>query len=105
MGLTGPLGFAYALVIAPAETILHERAPAEMRGRVFASQLVLANLVSIGPLILVGGVADLYGVSPVLLTIAVAVLLTAAISAFHEGRERASKRLAGGASGGGGGDV
>ena len=105
MALTGPLGFAYALVNAPAQTILHERAPAEMRGRVFASQLVLANLVSIGPLILVGGVADLYGVSPVLLTIAVAVLLTAAISVFQEGRERASKRLAGGSPGGGGGEV
>ena len=102
MALTGPLGFAYALVNAPAQTILHERAPAEMRGRVFASQLVLANVVSIGPLILVGGVADLYGVSPVLLSIAVVVLLTAAISVFQGGRERA-RRLAEASSSGGGG--
>ncbi len=94
MMLTGPLGFAYALVNAPAQTVLHERAPAEMRGRVFASQLVLANLVSIGPLILVGGVADLYGVSPVLLSIAVVILLVAAISAHQEGRERMASRLA-----------
>jgi len=102
MALTGPLGFAYALVNAPAQTILHERAPAEMRGRVFASQLVLANLVSIGPLILIGGVADLYGVSPVLLTIAVVVLLVAAISVFQEGRERAARPLAEASSDGGG---
>ena len=94
MALTGPLGFAYALVNAPAQTILHERAPAEMRGRVFASQLVLANAVSIGPLILIGGVADLYGVSPVLLSIAVVVLLTAAVSVFQAGRERTARRLA-----------
>jgi MFS family permease len=104
MALTGPLGFAYALVNAPAQTILHERAPAEMRGRVFASQLVLANLVSIGPLVLIGGVADLYGVSPVLLSIAIVVLLAAAISVFQEGRERAARRLAEASSGAGGGE-
>ena len=104
MALTGPLGFAYALVNAPAQTILHERAPAEMRGRVFASQLVLANLVSIGPLILVGGVADVYGVSPVLLSIAAVVLLAAAVSVFQEGRERAARRLAEASSGGAGGE-
>jgi hypothetical protein len=75
-----------------------------MRGRVFASQLVLANVVSIGPLILVGGVADLYGVSPVLLSIAVVVLLTAAISVFQGGRERA-RRLAESSSSGGAGGV
>jgi len=105
MALTGPLGFAYALVNAPAQTILHERAPAEMRGRVFASQLVLANVVSIGPLILVGGVADLYGVSPVLLSIAVVVLLTAAISVFQGGRERTARRLAEARLGAGSGGV
>ena len=93
MALTGPLGFAYALVNAPAQTVLHERAPAEMRGRVFASQLVLANLVSIPPLILVGGVADLYGVSPVLLSMAALVLLVAAASAYQGGREH-SRTLA-----------
>jgi MFS family permease len=104
MALTGPLGFAYALVNAPAQTILHERAPADMRGRVFASQLVLANLVSIGPLILVGGVADLYGVSPVLLTIAAGVLVVAAVSVFQEGRERAARRLAEASAGDEGGE-
>lgn len=99
MALTGPLGFAYALVNAPAQTILHERAPAEMRGRVFASQLVLANLVSIVPLILVGGVSDVYGVSPVLLTIAAGVLLVAAISVAQEGRGGRTRRRTGASSG------
>ena len=94
MLLTGPLGFAYALVNAPAQTVIHERAPAEMRGRVFASQLVLANLVSILPLILVGGVADLYGVSPVLLSIAALVLLVAAASAYEGGRAHARALVA-----------
>ncbi len=89
MALSGPLGFTFALVNAPAQTVLHERAPAEMRGRIFASQLVLANVVSVAPLILVGAVADLYGVSPVLLSIAALVLLVAAVSAYLGGREHA----------------
>ncbi len=50
MAFAGPLGFVYALVNAPAQTMLHERAPAEMRGRVFAAQVVLANAVGILPL-------------------------------------------------------
>ena len=54
MAFAGPLGFAYALVNAPAQTVLHERAPAEMRGRVFAAQVVLANAVGILPLIVAG---------------------------------------------------
>jgi MFS family permease len=104
MALTGPLGFAYALVNAPAQTVLLERAPPEMHGRVFASQLVLANLVSIGPLVLVGGVADVYGESPVLLTIAAGVLLVAAISIFGEGREARARRKAEALSGAVGGE-
>jgi hypothetical protein len=49
-------------------------------------------------------VADLYGVSPVLLSIAIVVLLAAAISVFQEGRERAARRLAEASSGAGGGE-
>ena len=59
MAFAGPMGFAYALVNAPAQTVLHERAPAEMRGRVFAAQVVLANAVGILPLI-VGGLGGRY---------------------------------------------
>lgn len=78
--LAGPLGFSFALVNAPAQTILHERAPAEMRGRVFAAQVVLANGVSIIPLMLAGAVADLYGVSTVILAIAGIMAAVAALS-------------------------
>ena len=70
MAFAGPMGFTYALVNAPAQTVLHERAPAEMRGRVFAAQVVLANAVGILPLIVAGSVADIFGVSPVLFAIA-----------------------------------
>jgi MFS family permease len=80
MIIAGPLGLMYAMVNAPAQTVLHERAPPEMRGRVFGAQLALASLAAIIPLLLVGAVADIYGVSFVLFAIAVVVAALAAVS-------------------------
>lgn len=84
MAFAGPMGFAYALVNAPAQTVLHERAPAEMRGRVFAAQVVLANAVGILPLIAAGAVADIFGVSPVLIAIALTMGTIAGFSIYLE---------------------
>ncbi len=60
--LAFPLGVAYAMVNAPAQTLLQERVPPEMRGRIFSSQMMLANAVSMLALLLVGGVSDAAGV-------------------------------------------
>ncbi len=57
-----PLGLAYAMVNAPAQTLLQERAPPQMRGRLFSTQMMLANAVSMFALLLVGGVSDAAGV-------------------------------------------
>jgi MFS family permease len=84
MAFAGPMGFAYAMVNAPAQTVLHERAPAEMRGRVFAAQVVLANAVGILPLIVAGSVADIFGVSMVLFAIALAMATIAGFSIYYE---------------------
>jgi MFS family permease len=68
-----PLGLSYALINAPAQTVLHERAPAEMRGRIFTTQVVSANFFSLLPLLLVGAITDLLGISLVLMIIALGV--------------------------------
>ena len=86
MAFAGPLGFAYALVNAPAQTVLHERAPAEVRGRVFAAQVVLANAVGILPLIAAGSVADIFGVAPVLFAIAAVMGTIAGFSIYFEAK-------------------
>ena len=57
--------------------MLHERAPPEMRGRIFATQVVSANFVSLLPLLVVGAVTDFAGVTAVLLGISVFLLLFA----------------------------
>ena len=82
----GPMGFSYALVNTPAQTTLHERTPVEMRGRVIASQMVLANGVALLPLVVVGGVADLYGVSAVVLAVSAFLVCAGGLSLYLEDR-------------------
>ena len=86
IAIAGPLGFGYALLNAPAQTILHERTPLEMRGRIFASQMVLANGIALLPLVVVGGIADLYGVSSVVLGLGVFLAAGAVLSLYLERR-------------------
>lgn len=87
MIIAGPMGFAYALINAPAQTILHERAPPEMRGRIFATQVVSANFVSLLPLLIIGAITDLLSVSYVLVMIAGTVLVIAWVSNAVGGRD------------------
>ena len=78
--LAFPLGVTYALVNAPAQTVLHTRAPQAMQGRVFAAQLMLANAVSMAALLVVGGVADAAGVGQALYAVGGVTLLMALVS-------------------------
>jgi MFS family permease len=73
MVIAGPMGFSYALLNAPAQTVLHERAPPEMRGRIFATQVVSANFISLMPLLVLGALTDVVKVPAVLVMIAAAV--------------------------------
>lgn len=86
MLFAGPMGFAYAMLNSPAQTTLHERIPEEMRGRVIASQMVLANGVALVPLVVIGGIADLYGVSHVVIAIGVLSALGGALTLYVERR-------------------
>jgi MFS family permease len=86
MAFAGPMGLAYALVNAPAQTVLHERALPHMRGRVFSAQVVLANAVGIIPLVVAGSVADIFGVSTVLVAIALTLATIAGLSIYYEAK-------------------
>ena len=90
-----PLGICYGLVNAPAQTELHKRAPAEMRGRIFAAQLMLANGVSMVVLLVIGGVADAIGIELVLFVVAGITLFLATMSVFMR-RSAARQEAAGG---------
>ncbi|TMB67970.1 MAG: MFS transporter [Chloroflexi bacterium] len=87
MLIAGPMGFCYALLNAPAQTVLHERAPPEMRGRIFATQVVSANFISLLPLLVIGAATDLVKVPAVLIMIAAVVAGVAFLSAKVTERE------------------
>lgn len=76
--LGAALAFAFTFVNIVGRSIVNERIPNEMQGRVLAAQNVLTNLASIPPILLSGLLADAVGVSPVFFLIAVVCALAAA---------------------------
>jgi len=87
MAFAAPMGFFYSLLNAPAQTVLHERAPPQMRGRIFATQVISANFISLLPLLVIGAVTDLVKVPLVLFMLALSLLGMAAVSHRIGGRE------------------
>lgn len=85
MGLGFVIGLAYSMLNVPAQTIVHELAPPEMRGRIFAAQLAVASALSILPLVFLGGLADLVGIPWVLGIVALIVLAGSAFSYCQRG--------------------
>lgn len=77
------LGLGFALVMVPAKTILQERPPEHMRGRVISTQLVLGNAASTLPMPLSGGLADLIGIRKVILLVALIALGASVVSIRH----------------------
>jgi hypothetical protein len=63
MMLAPVLAFAFTLVNVVTRSVVNERIPRDMQGRVFAAQGTLTNLASIPPILLTGLLADLAGVS------------------------------------------
>ncbi len=71
------IAFAFTFVNIVGRSIVNERIPREMQGRVLAAQTVLINLASIPPILLTGLMADIVGVSPVFFLIAITAALLA----------------------------
>lgn len=80
MALVIPVGFAFSLVNVAARAVLHERAPADMRGRIFAVQMVLGSLASIIPLFIVGGLAEVLPARVLIIMVAATTLVVAVYS-------------------------
>ncbi len=85
------LGVALALAIISARVVLQEHPPAAVRGRVIAAQLALANAAAVAPLLLGGSLADLWGIQPVMIVLAL-LALCAGIAALFQARRMAPTR-------------
>lgn len=66
-------GVSYALVTVPAMTLIQEQLHDEIRGRIFGVLNVLVSVFSFLPLVIVGPIADVWGVAPVFVGFAVIV--------------------------------
>ncbi|HSW97534.1 MAG TPA: MFS transporter [Candidatus Saccharimonadales bacterium] len=74
------LGLANALVFVPANTRLQEHTTEEIRGKIYGFLNSFIGLMSLIPIIIVGGLADLFGVSAVIVGIGVSLLILGIIN-------------------------
>jgi MFS family permease len=82
MAVAVVMGMAMALTTVPTQTVVLERATPEVRGRVLAMQQVIGGAIPIIPLIVVGPLADAFGVANVLTGIGAVILLSGVLSAL-----------------------
>ena len=86
MAVVAPLGFAYALVAVAGQTVLQDRVPIQLLGRVGATQGAMAALAASVPVVVFGVLGDWIGV-PIVMAILAAVIGTLA---FANGRAKAA---------------
>jgi MFS family permease len=65
-----PLGFAYAVVSVSAQTIVNDRVPLSLQGRVLATQGAMAAVASSAPVLVAGALSDVVGVTLVMALVA-----------------------------------
>ncbi len=76
------LGVGNIFITSSIQTILHQRIPRKIRGRVFGVQNMLINSAFVFPVILAGFFADIYGVNFALSLLGVVVVLTGLAGIF-----------------------
>ena len=69
------LGFANALVFVPSNTTLQQHTTDEERGKIYGMLNTIVGILSLLPIILVGGLSDLIGVTKVILGIGIGLIL------------------------------
>jgi len=82
MGISFLLGVSMSAVSILGQTSLQEASPPDVRGRVFALQFMLNNLIGIPPMLTLGGLADWMGIPQVMLIIGVCVLIASVASIY-----------------------
>jgi MFS family permease len=91
MALSVTLGAEISLVVIPAETLLQEKSPPELRGRVIAVYFLLANVVAIPIMLVVGTAADRVGIPQVVLGVVFFLTVVAAGTTYEAFRFRGIK--------------
>jgi MFS family permease len=75
-------GVEFGMLFIPAFTVLQETTAAEMRGRIFGAMFTVVNAAIAIPILLAGGLADLFGVTQVIFGMGLLLFASGAISAL-----------------------
>jgi len=86
--LVAVLGFGVSLVMIPAQTLLQEETPNQIRGRVFGAQKLLQGIFLIIPTVFSAVLADILGVKVLLLVIGVLILSGTFLSFFYRNNHK-----------------
>jgi MFS family permease len=73
--LSGVLGFGASLIAVPMQTLIQEKTPESMRGKVFGFQNNAVNIALSLPLVITGPLTDNFGLRPVLIGMSAIVTL------------------------------
>ena len=68
-------GFANALVFVPSQAIIQEVIPENFRSKIYGLLFAFIGVFSLIPIIVAGGVADIFGVGTVLVTIGIFIIV------------------------------
>ncbi|MCA9871040.1 MAG: MFS transporter [Caldilineae bacterium] len=88
------IGLSMSSVNIVSQTALQDGTPERLRGRVFAVQFMLNNLVGIPPMLAVAGLADLIGIPQVLLGVSLAVFGVLLVTVYMQRRLAITAALA-----------
>jgi Na+/melibiose symporter-like transporter len=74
------LGVGGTLTVVSAQTIVQERTPVHIRGRVIAAEFLFTNVVGLIPMLLISSLADIVGIPMVLVGLTTLVVVSALLS-------------------------
>ncbi len=84
--LTFAIGIALDFVNVPAQTMLQEHAPDWIKGRVLSVQAMILNGVTIPFVLVMGRIADNYGLSLAILVLAGIIAIAGLLSVYFGSR-------------------
>lgn len=75
-------GVANAFIFVPSNTLIQEATSDEVRGKIYGALNAMIALLSLVPIIIVGSLADIFGIGVVLLSIAISVIIIGIVRLF-----------------------
>jgi hypothetical protein len=88
LALTFALGLGLDLVNVPSQTVMQQRSPDWIKGRILALQIMISNAFTVPVLIVVGLFADAIGLSPAITLVALGTLAAGSVSVLIQARYR-----------------